>query len=286
MINLAFLGLGAMGAPMANNLLKKGFSLKAWNRSPKNLNLPIVSSLEEAVLGADIIFSALGDVSDVEEVILGSNGVIKYAYPGSLVVEMSTIGAKAARHVASVLNSFGISFIDAPVSGGDIGAINGTLTIMVGGSQENFARCYPLLEALGQKIYLCGPIGSGQAVKLCNQILVAINMIGVCEAITLAKIQNIDPQLMIEVCEGGAAASWALSNLAPKIPVADYEPGFMIKHILKDLRLIQDTLSQSDVNLPGVDLSQNLFNFVAGLDDGSLQGTQALYRAYCQDEIL
>jgi len=286
MTNLAFLGLGVMGSPMTRNLVSKGFSVKAWNRTSNRAGLellPTVSTIEEAVSNADIIFTCLGDVPDVEEVILGNKGVINYAKSGSLVVDMSTIGTNAAQNIASVLTSQSISFLDAPVSGGDIGAINGTLTIMVGGTPENFDSCYPMFAAMGKNIYLCGPVGSGQAVKLCNQILVSLYMVGISEAITLAQLHGIDPQLMISICNTGAAGSWALSNLAPKIPVADYAPGFMIKHILKDLHLIQDTLSQEQKSLPGVTLAEHLFQIVSQLEDGSTQGTQAMFRAYSQE---
>ena len=186
--------------------------------------------------------------------------------------------AEQPKKIASQLNAKGIHFLDAPVSGGDVGAINGTLTFMVGGTQADFDLCQPVFAAMGQNIYLCGPVGSGQAVKLCNQILVSLYMVGISEAIVLAQRQGIDPNLMISICGTGAASSWALTNLAPKIPVGDYAPGFMIKHILKDLRLVQETLKED--TLPGVTLAQELFKIVGRLEGGNLQGTQAMYRAY------
>lgn len=289
--NITFLGLGVMGAYMTANLARSGLNVTAWNRTPNrpgvefaaNAGATIVSSLPDAISSADFIFSCLGDVPDVEEVLLGKNGVSQGAKPGALIVDFSTIGSQAAIHLATELNKHQLRFLDAPVSGGDIGAKNGTLTIMVGGDRADFEVCQPLLEVMGKKIFYCGTTGSGQAVKLCNQILCALNMVGLCEAIQLAQKQGIDPNLMIEVCSTGAAGSWALSNLAPKIVASDLAPGFMIKHIIKDLRLVQETAS--DQNLPGVELSDRLFKLVQQLDNGmgGELGTQGMIRAYQEE---
>jgi 3-hydroxyisobutyrate dehydrogenase len=286
-LKIAFLGLGVMGSPMSANLARQGLEVKGWNRTPnrpelevaKQAGVKVVETLKEAVESADIIFTCLGDVPDVEAVVLGEEGVIKYAQPHALVVDMSTIGTKAARKIASELQQYHLRFLDAPISGGDIGAEKGTLTIMVGGDEQDFAQCKPYFEIMGQNITLCGAVGSGQAVKLCNQVLASLHMVALCEAIQLANRQGIDPHLVIDVCSTGAAGSWALSNLGLKVINSDYEPGFMIKHILKDLRLVQE-LSGGD--LPGVQLADRLFKLVANLDDGKglFQGTQAMIRAY------
>lgn len=281
---LAFLGLGVMGKPMAENLHKAGCHLKAWNRTPnrphlQNTSLPLVNTIKEAVADADIIFTCLGDVPDVEEVLLKEAGVLSHARPGSLIVDFSTIGPKAARAIALSLATRGFRFLDAPVSGGDIGAQQGTLTIMVGGDKRDFDECLPYLQILGKNITHCGPVGSGQAVKLCNQVLASLHMVALCEAITLAKIQNIDTHLVVQVCSTGAASSWALTNLGPKILQQDYQPGFMIKHILKDLRLVTEALQ--DNNLPGIQLARQLFETAARLQkEGYSLGTQAMILAY------
>lgn len=285
---LAFLGLGVMGAPMTANLARNSYSVKAWNRTPSRPGIQIaasagaiiVSSLQQAVTSADIIFTCLGDVPDVEEVILGTEGVVKFAKPGALVVDMSTIGSDSARRIGTELQKYNLRFLDAPVSGGDVGAQQGTLTIMVGGNPRDFEECQPFLAAMGKTIRLCGSLGSGQAVKLCNQALCAVYMVALCEAIEMAERQGIDPNLMIEVCSTGAGGSWALSNLGPKIVASDFAPGFMIKHILKDLRLVQETIDASGGNLPGMELADSLFKVVQSLDNGSEQGTQAMIRAY------
>lgn len=287
---IAFLGLGVMGAPMAANLARKGFTVKAWNRTfdrpsiqiVREAGATIVRSLPEAVEGADLIFTCVGDVSDVEEVILGAEGVMRYAKPGALIVDFSTIGTDAAKKIGTQLQKHHLRFLDAPVSGGDIGAQKGTLTIMVGGELEDFTECQPYLEAMGKTIRLCGAVGSGQAVKMCNQVLAALHMVALCEAMQLAQQQGIDPNFIVEVCGTGAAGSWALSNLGPKIINSDLAPGFAIEHILKDLRLVRETNEITGQNLPGVELADRLFKIVRDMDNGrgAKQGTQAMIRAY------
>ncbi len=288
---IAFLGLGLMGAPMTANLARSGYPVKGWNRTPNrpgvqvaaSTGATIVSSIREAVETADIVVSCVGDVPDVEEVILGAGGVAESARPGTLVIDTSTIGPDAARNIGEELKKRNMRFLDAPLSGGDIGAQKGTLTIMVGGDITDFEESKPLLEVIGKTIRLCGAVGSGQAVKLCNQVLASLHMVALCEAMALAKQQEIDPNLIIEVCGTGAAGSWALSNLGPKIVAADFQPGFAIKHILKDLRLVQDTLKSGE-ELPGVELADNLFKMVKDLDGGmgGELGTQAMIRAYLE----
>jgi 3-hydroxyisobutyrate dehydrogenase len=290
-INTAFLGLGVMGSYMAANLAQQGYPVKAWNRTPNRPGVQIaaeggaeiVSSIEAAVDSAQVVLTCVGDVPDVEAVLLGEGGVAELASPGTIVVDFSTIGPKAARHIATELHADQLQFLDAPISGGDIGAKNGTLTIMVGGDRAAFETCQPLFAAMGKTIRYCGGSGSGQAVKLCNQVLAALNMVGICEAMLLAHQQGVDPSLIVEVCSTGAAGSWALSNLGEKVATADFDPGFMIKHMVKDLRLVQDSLP-SDSNFPGVELADRLFKIVQQLEQGSTQGTQAMIRAYQHSE--
>lgn len=287
---VAFLGLGVMGTPMVANLVRQGFSVKAWNRTPNSPNVAIArqagatiaSSIREAVSDAAIICTCVSDIPDVREVLLGNEGAAAHAPAGAIAIDFSTIGSNAARQLASELQAYRLHFLDAPISGGDIGAQQGTLTIMVGGTQEDFSQCQPLFAALGKTIRLCGPVGSGQAVKLCNQVLVAVHMVALCEALEFAQIQEIEPNLMVEVCSTGAAASWALANLGPKIVQGDYAPGFTIQHILKDLRLARETLENAGEGLPGVALANRLFQLVSELDggEGGKQGTQAMIRAY------
>ncbi|MDJ1170422.1 NAD(P)-dependent oxidoreductase [Roseofilum sp. BLCC_M154] len=283
---LAFLGLGVMGGPMSANLARAGYTIKGWNRTPDRpgvktaleSGVKIVTSIQEAVATADVIFSCVGDVPDVEQVLCGPESVAEFAPPGSLVVDMSTIGPKAAQAISQTLAAKDLRFLDAPVSGGDVGAQNGTLTIMVGGTEADFQDCLPFFEVMGKSIHLCGPVGSGQAVKLCNQVLCSANLIGLCEAIKLAQKQKIDPNLIVEVCSGGAAGSWALSNLGPKINQSDFAPGFAIKHILKDLRLVLEMLE--DREFPGTELANQYFKQVEALENGGEFGTQAMMKVY------
>ncbi len=283
-MNITFLGLGVMGSAMAANLARSGCAVTGWNRTIARLDVAIaseagvkiISSLSEAVADADLIFSCLGDIPDVEEVLLGT---VKHAVRSpSLVIDTSTIGTDAARYIGSSLAEAGLRFLDAPISGGDIGARNGTLTFMVGGSESDFIAAKPYFEIMGKNIFYCGAIGNGQAVKLCNQVLVAAYMVGISEAVLLAEKTGIDPNLMVEVCGSGAAGSWALSNLGTKVANSDFQPGFMVKHMLKDLRIVQEVGDPK--NLFGVELSDRLFKIVSELADGNEQGTQSMIRAY------
>jgi len=290
---IAFLGLGVMGIPMTINLAQARLNVKGWNRTSDRPFLDtitksggiLVDTIREAVTSADVIFICVSDFPDVEEVIFGNDGVIHYAKPHSLIVDFSTIGSQGARAIAHKLQPYGIRFMDAPVSGGDIGAQNGTLTIMVGGNKRDFEEVEPYLQIVGKNITYCGEVGSGQGVKLCNQALASLHMVAVCEAIQLAKEQNIDPNLIVEVCSTGAAGSWALSNLAPKIIAEDYQPGFMIKHILKDLRLVEDAMEKNE-HYPGVALAHQLFQRASALEKGGVntEGTQAMIKTYLSGE--
>lgn len=282
----AFLGLGNMGSPIAQNLAKSSFSVKGWNRTQTNRPLveqahqngvKVVATIQEAVADAQIICTCVSDVQDVKQVIFGDGGIIHHAQADAIVIDFSTIGTQAVQEIAEKLKPYHLHFMDAPVSGGDIGAQNGTLTIMVGGNQVDYEKSLPILQAIGKSITYCGEIGSGQAVKLCNQVLCAIHMVALCEAVELAKTFDLNPSLMIEVCSTGAAGSWALSNLGPKVLASDFAPGFMVKHILKDLRLVQESLG--DRGLLGISLADRMFKVVQELG-GAEQGTQAMIRTY------
>ncbi len=291
---IAFLGLGIMGGSMAANLARHGFEVAAWNRkrdrpgieTARDAGAAIASSIREAVTNADAIFVCVSDVPDVEAVLLGDAGVVHYARPNALVIDTSTIGPLAAKRIAQSLQAYNLRFLDAPISGGDIGAKNGTLTIMVGGESTDFEECQPLLAAMGTTIQWCGPVGSGQGVKLCNQVLVSAYMIGICETMLLAEQIGIDPNLVVEVCGSGAAASWALSNLGMKVAKSDFQPGFTIANMLKDLTFVTEAASNGSRQLMGVELAQQLFQAVQALDGGTggTQGTQAMIRAYRENQ--
>lgn len=289
-MRVAYLGMGIMGSAMAANLAKAGHFVKVWNRTADSENILTATtagatqfdSIKEAVGDAEAIFLCLADVPDVEQVLFGQGGVADNASPNALMIDMGTTGPVFARHAHSLLKKRAFRFLDAPVSGGDVGARTATLTIMVGGDETDFQAAKPLFEHLGKNIYYCGKSGSGQGVKLCNQILCAVNMLSLCESFALAETLKIDPQLVVEVCSTGAGGSWALSTLGPRIVKADYEPGFAIKHMLKDLRLARDAMLKSGHNLPASELATQQFEVAAELDAtaGDDQGTQAMIRAY------
>lgn len=283
-----------MGGAMAANLVKRGYSVLGWNRTKERPTIStftsvggtLANSLEDAVSEAHVVFSCLGDVPDVTEVLIGDHGAMHFAKANTLFIDTSTIGSDAAKTIGNALMHDGLRFLDAPVSGGDVGARNGTLTFMVGGNPEDVQECLPLFEAMGSNIKHCGAIGSGQAVKLCNQSLVSIYMLALCETMQIAEKMGVDPQLVVDVCGSGAAGSWALNNLGMKVATGDYQAGFAIKHMLKDLRLVQEISDRQHLDfpldLPAIALAMRNFQKVSQLDDGqgAEQGTQAMIRAY------
>ena len=281
---IGFIGLGIMGRPMARNLMKAGFPLTVWNRSRPGIDELVSEGAAEGGSPADIarrsdvVITIVGDSPDVEEVALGTNGIIEGAHPGLVHIDMSTISPDVTRRIAERLADAGVEMLDAPVSGGQQGAIEGTLSIMAGGKAETLERCRPALSAMGGKIVHCGPSGAGQTVKLCNQIAVAITNLGVCEALVFAARSGIDPRVMIEAVSAGAGDSWQLRNLAPRIVERDFRPGFKVAHQRKDLRLALKAAAAMAAPLPGTGLVAGLF---AALEADGLgeEGTQALVKA-------
>ena len=278
---VGYVGLGIMGQAMATNLLKAGYELIVWNRtaskaSPLAREGAVVadSPADVAAKGAQVIFINVTDTPDVEEVIFGDTGIASAA-AGVTVVDNSTINPVATQDFAARLADQGVDFLDAPVSGGDVGARNGTLSIMVGGSSEAFERCLPLFEAMGKSINHLGPAGMGQTCKACNQIAVSLNLLGTCEAMALAKRSGLDLKKMIQVLAGGAAGSWQIANLGPKIADGDLDPGFMVDLVLKDLAIVSDTAREHKLPLTGTALAEGYFRAVAAGGDGRL-GTQAM----------
>lgn len=251
--NCGYLGMGIMGASMAANLARSsGTKVHIWNRQPPSTasqsgieraeEAGAVFCADLAQLGAqcEIVFTCLGDEKDVEQVIAGD--LAPHLRPGTIVADFSTIGPESARKLAAALQDRSCHFIDAPVTGGDVGARNGTLTIMVGGDRAAFDAALPLMQHMGKNVHHCGESGSGQAMKMVNQILCAVNMVSVCEAFKAARDLDIAPQKVVEILENGAGGSWALTNLGRRINDGDLKPAFSIKHMLKDLRLVFENL--------------------------------------------
>jgi 3-hydroxyisobutyrate dehydrogenase len=281
---IGFIGLGIMGRPMARNLLKAGYQLTVWNRSRPGIDelaregASPASSAEDVARQSDVVITMVTDSADVEQVALGPQGIIEGGRPGLVHVDMSTISPAVTRRIASRLAEEGIEMLDAPVSGGETGAQAGTLSIMVGGKEETLQRCRPVLEALGRTIVHCGPSGAGQTVKLCNQIVVGLNNLAMCEALVFAAKAGVDTRRMLEAVGAGAASSWALLNLAPRILDRDFRPGFKVAHQQKDLRLALEAAEQQAVPLLGTSLVHQLFAAVEAEGLGA-EGTQALVKA-------
>ena len=280
--NLAFIGLGVMGAPMAAHLLSAGHPLKVHNRTKSKAKALTskgaswASTPAEAADGADVIFICVPDTPDVEKVLLAPDGVLQTVKKGAIVVDHSTISPSATRGFAKQLASKGAKLLDAPVSGGDVGARNGTLSIMVGGDEAAFKLIEPLLRHMGTTITHCGPSGTGQLTKLVNQILVSITNMAVCEALTFGKRNGLDLEKTIAALAGGAAGSWQLANLGPRMIKHDLKPGFTIDLQQKDLKIVLQTAEESNTSLPAASLVHQLFTAAQAAGHGK-DGTQALF---------
>ena len=284
MEKIGFIGLGIMGRPMALNLLKAGFNVIAYNRTKEKVNAIVEAGGKEGLTpkevaeNSDIIISIVADTPDVQDVILGEGSAIQGVKEGSVVIDMSTISPSVTKEIASKLKEKNVEMLDAPVSGGDVGAINGTLSIMVGGNSATLDRCKPIFEAMGKSITHCGSNGMGQTTKLCNQILVSVTNMAVSEAVLFAQKSGLDPHTMVEATKGGAAGSWQLSNLAPKMIEEDFTPGFMIDLQQKDLRLVLEAAEELHLPLPALSYVHQLYKSNQANGEGK-EGTQALYKS-------
>jgi len=280
MKRIGFIGLGVMGRSMAKNLLKAGYQMTVWNRTRSKMDELLamgaqgVESPKEVAEKSEVVITMVSDSPDVEEVVLGPSGVIEGAKPGIVLIDMSTISPQATRRIAKALSKREIEMLDAPVSGGDIGARQGTLSIMVGGSEETFERCLPIFEALGKKITRMGGNGMGQATKLCNQVICGLNVQAVCEGLMLGAKFGLDLEKLLGVVTAGAAGSWMLSNLGPKMLRRDFEPGFKVEHQQKDLRLALSAAAELGLPLPGTALVQQMLRAVEA-EGMAEKGTQS-----------
>ena len=281
---VGFIGLGIMGMPMARNLIKAGFEVTVYNRTASKADEMVSegakkdSSPKEVASQCPVVITIVSDTPDVESVILGENGIIEGIRPDSVVIDMSTISPQATQKIAARLREKGAHLLDAPVSGGEGGAIAGTLSIMAGGDPEVFERCQPILKAMGKNIIHVGGSGMGQTVKLMNQILVAGNLNAVVEALVFARKSGVDLEKATSAVSGGAADSWQLSNLAPRMYNRDFEPGFMIDLMLKDLKLVMEAAAAVKTPLPVTSLVHQMFLSLQSAGEGK-SGTQALVKA-------
>ncbi len=280
-MEIGWIGTGIMGAPMARRLIGGGNRVRVFNRSPERARAlaadgaTVTADAATCAAGAELVFIMVPDTPDVEETLAKIEPVLT---PGQIVIDMSTVAPSAERAISARLKAKGVEYLDAPVSGGDVGARDGTLTIMVGGDAAAFARARPLFELMGKRITHMGASGAGQMTKLANQIAVALALEAAAEAIKLAQAGGLDASRVVEAIGAGAAGSWQLSNLGPKIIAGDYRPGFFIKLIRKDLRLVAEAARESGLALPGLALMASMFNAAAVLGH-DLDGTQAVAAA-------
>lgn len=284
-LRVGCVGLGIMGRPMALNVLKAGFAVVAWNRSDNarlrevlNAGATRGASPAEVARQADVVLINVTDSPDVEAVALGEQGVIAGAHAGLVVVDNSTISPEVTRRIGAALAERGVQMVDAPVSGGERGAIAGTLSIMAGGESAALEQVRPVLQAMGQTIVHCGPLGAGQTVKLCNQIAVGLHNLAMSEALVLAAKAGVSVDRMVEAVAAGAGGSWAMSNLASRVLKRDFAPGFKLGLQQKDLRLALEAGRAAGAPLPGTALVHQLYEALEtrGLAD---EGNQALVKA-------
>ncbi len=289
-MKLGFIGLGIMGAPMAANLLKAGYEVTVFNRTAakaeklRSLGASVAASPKQVAASAEVIITIVSDTPDVHDVLFGEHGVAEGLTPGKIVIDMSTISPEATVGFAERLQALGCDLLDAPVSGGEPGAIAGTLTIMVGGSKAAFEKCRPIFSALGKNIVHVGASGKGQCTKLVNQVICSLNIVAMTEGLLLAKHTGLDLVRTLQVVSGGAAGSWMLNHLAPRILQGDFAPGFMIKLQQKDLRLATELLEGSEEKFPGAVLAHELFSQAVAHGLGE-QGTQGLINLMSPDFI-
>jgi 2-hydroxy-3-oxopropionate reductase len=285
---VAWIGTGIMGTPMARRLLSAGHHLRVYNRTPEKARAltadgaTVASDIAEAARGAEVVFIMVPDTPDVQSVVAKMEPVLTRR---QTVIDMSTVAPASEREIAARLAAAGVDYLDAPVSGGEPGAIEGTLTIMAGGDEAAFTRVRPLFESLGKRITYMGAAGSGQTTKLANQIAVALTLEAAAEALIFAQKGGLDPAKVLEAIGAGAAASWQLSNLGPKIIAHDYRPGFFIKLIRKDLRLVAEAAIQNGIALPGFALMTSIFNAASAMGH-DLDGTQAVAAALDRIAVL
>jgi 3-hydroxyisobutyrate dehydrogenase len=281
---IGWIGTGVMGSSMAGHLLNKGYAVTVFNRT-RDKAKPLLErgaqwgdSPKAVAQRSDLIFSIVGFPHDVREVILGSDGALNGAAAGAVLVDMTTSEPSLAREIYQAAQARGVASIDAPVSGGDVGAREARLSIMVGGDKEVVERIRPLFEAMGKTIVHQGPAGAGQHTKMVNQILIATAMIGICEALLYGHKAGLDLNTVLESVSGGAAGSWSLSNYAPRMLKGNFDPGFFVEHFIKDMGIALAEAKRMNLSLPGLALAEQLYLALEAQGHGR-KGTHALMLA-------
>lgn len=282
---IGFIGTGVMGKSMASHLLKAGYRVFVFNRTKTkadeliSLGATWQDTIAEVASKADVVITMVGSPRDVEEIYLGKGGILNHTKAGTYLIDMTTSSPSLAEKIYEKALKNGQHALDAPVSGGDIGARDANLVIMVGGDREAFKTVWPILSIMGKNILLQGKAGAGQHTKMCNQITVASNMIGVCEAMVYAKKVGLDPNQVIKSTGTGAAGSWSLNHLAPKMITHDFEPGFYVKHFIKDMIISLEAAKEVGMYAPGLELAHSLYQKLADMGE-EYSGTQALFKLY------
>jgi 3-hydroxyisobutyrate dehydrogenase len=283
--DVGFVGLGIMGRSMAAHLLDAGYALHVFNRTRGRAD-PLVArgarwhdSVGDVAAASDVVVTMVGYPRDVEAIYLEPGGIVERARPGAIVVDMTTSSPALAERIAREAQTRSVSALDAPVSGGDVGAREAKLSIMVGGAEEAFEAVLPILQRMGTNVVRQGGPGAGQHTKLCNQIVIASTMLGVCEGLAYAKRAGLDPHTVLKSIGGGAASSFLLNNLGARILKGDFAPGFFVEHFVKDMRIAAEEAQRLHADLPGLELAKNLYESLLAEGHGR-DGTQALFKHY------
>jgi len=285
MKRVGFIGIGIMGKSMVRNLMKAGFEVAVYTRTRAKAEAVVAEgaiwcdSIKDCASGCDAVITIVGYPSDVEEVYFGEQGIIQSADPGTYLIDMTTSSPKLACRIYEAAKSRGLSAIDAPVTGGDAGARAGTLTILAGGDEEAFRACLPLFQAMGKNINYDGKAGNGQHTKMCNQIALAGALAGACEALAYAEDNGLDAQTMLDSISTGAAGSAQMNNVLPRVLQDDYNPGFFIKHFIKDMKLAAEGAHDAGLQLGTLNYILSMYEEMEARGMGDL-GTQALIKYY------
>lgn len=285
MKKIGFIGVGIMGKSMVRNLMKAGYEVAIYTRTRSKAEDVVTEgaiwcdTVAQCAAGRDAVITIVGYPKDVEEVYFGDQGILEHADPGTALIDMTTTSPKLAVRIYEYAAGKGLSALDAPVTGGDSGAKNGTLTILVGGDEEVFKTCLPLFEAMGKNIVYEGKAGNGQHTKMCNQIAIAGAISGACEAVAYARGVGLDVKQMLDSISTGAAGSAQMSNVIPRILEDDFKPGFFMKHFIKDMLLAQEGAADADVELGVLDYVLSMYQNLEALGLGE-EGTQALIKYY------
>jgi len=280
---IGFIGLGVMGKSMVRNLMKAGYPMVVYTRTKGkaaellNEGAKWVDSPKAVCEQSDVVITMVGYPSDVEQIYLGEEGLVNASKPGTFLIDMTTSTPTLAKEIFYEAQKREIYSVDAPVSGGDIGAKEARLSIMVGGEEKVYEALQPIFQSLGTNIVYQGGAGAGQHTKMCNQIAIASNMLGVCEAVVYAEKAGLDPSMVLKSISSGAAGSWSLSNLAPRMIAGDFSPGFYIKHFIKDMTIALNEAEKMGMVTPGLALVKSIYEKLAEQGEEN-NGTQALYK--------